>query len=69
MFGVPFLKSGRLWFLLTVESAPCGLVGLMAFLSRFPFKVSLSGEPVSVFRCVELDFISLECNKGSVGEF
>ena len=30
MFGVLVLQGGSLWLLLTVESAPCGLLGLMA---------------------------------------
>ena len=35
MLGVPFLQTGSSWFLLIVESAPCGW-GWTNGLSRFP---------------------------------
>ena len=35
VFGVPFLQAGRSWFLLFVESAPCGW-GWSSGLSTFP---------------------------------
>jgi len=58
MFGVPFLQAGGSWFLLIIESAPCGW-DCTNGLSRFPHWG----------RWVELDLSSLECNEVSSGEF
>ena len=59
-FGVSFLYSGSLW-----SSLYYGVSSLCVGLYMWFVKVSWLGKLVSVFRWVELDFFSLECNEVS----
>ena len=56
--GVAFLYSGSLW-----SSLYCGVSSLWVGLYQWLVKVSWLGKLVLVFRWVELDFFSLECNE------
>ena len=65
MFGVAFLYSGSLCFLIIVEVSPSGW-GWMFGLLRF---AGCEAKLVLVFWWVELDFFSLKCNGVSSSEF
>ena len=58
-----FLYSGSLW-----SSLYCGVSSLCVGLYKWLVKVSWLGKLVSVFRWVELDFFSLQCNEVSSNE-
>ena len=62
-FGVSFLYSGSLW-----SSLYYGVSSLWVGLYLWLVKVSWLGKLVLVFRWVELDFFSLECNEVSSNE-
>ena len=63
VFGVAFLYSGSLW-----SSLYCGVSSLWVGLDGWLVKVSWLGKLVSVFRWLELDFFSQECNEVSSNE-
>ena len=64
VFGVAFLYSGSLW-----SSLYCVVSSLSVGLDGWLVKVSWLGKLVLVFRWVELNFFSLECNEVSSSEF